>query len=196
MGADGDGQKRRGRSERDADESLADGERPGFPMQRAVGTGIADDGVALTENEIHGSAGDRGGARNVRFGGKAGTFDAEEKRKVVVKAADRVRRAHEGENGILHQRGEVLHGAAAGGSVGAVAAGLIEHGGHVIGHGFAVQPAGRVQHGIEFGVSGEPAGVGAQEGSDRAAVIAGSLRLPLQSRLRCVIQDYGFSPLG
>lgn len=196
MGADGDGQKRRGSGERDADQSLADGERRGFSVQRAVGTGIADDGVALAEHEINGPAGDRGGARYVGFGGKAGTFDAEKKRKVVVKAADRVRRAHEGEDGVLHQGGEVLDGAAAGGGVGAVAAGLIEHGGHVVGHGFAVQPAGRVEHGVELGVSREPAGVGAQESGDRAAIVAGGLRLPLQSRLRCVIQDYGFSPLG
>lgn len=138
MGADGDGQKRRRSGERDADQSLADGERCGFSMQRAVGTGIADDGIALAEDEINGPTGDQGGARDVRFGGKAGTFDAEEKRNVVVKAADRVGRAHEGENGVLHQRGEVLDGAAAGGSVRAMAAGLIEHGGHVVGHGFAM----------------------------------------------------------
>lgn len=196
MRADGDGQKRGSPGERNADQSLANGERRGLAMQRAVGTGIADDGIALAEDGINGPAGDQGGAGNVGFGGKASAFDAEEKRKVVVKAPNRIRCPHEGQDGVLHQGGEVLHGAAAGGGVGAVATGLVEHGGHVVGHGFAMQATGWIEHGVKLGVSREPAGIGPQERGDQAAIIGGGLRLPLQSRLRCVIQDYGFSPLG
>ena len=113
-----------------------------------------------------------------------------------MKAPGRVWGAHEGKDGVLDEGGEILDRAAAGGGVGAVAAGLVEHGGHMVGHGFAVQTAGRVEDGVKLGMGGEPAGIGAEEGGDRAAVIAGGLGLPLQSRLRCVIQDYGFSPLG
>ena len=126
----------------------------------------------MAEEGADGAERDRGGAGEKRLGGEADAFDAEEEGKVIVEAPGRVGGAHEGEDGVLDQGGEVLDGAAAGGGVGAVAAGLVEHGGHVVGHGFAVEAAGRVEHGVKLGVGGEPAGVGAQESGDRTAVIS------------------------
>ncbi len=189
--AGGEGDHSRAGHQGHADEGFAAGKRGGLAVEREVADGVTDEGGPVAEQGVDGARDEAGGALQIEFGAEADAFEAQQAGNVVLQAPGRVWRADEREDGVLNELHEPIGGSASAGSCGAVTAGLVEHGRHVVGDGFPVEAARRLEHGVEFGMCGEPAGIRAQEGCNQTVAILG---LPLQTYQRCVIQNYGHSP--
>ena len=173
------------------------GDEARIAVQHRVAHGVAHQRAALSEHPIDRPNGNARRAGHVRFGTQPDALEPQQAGHVVLQAPDRVRRPHQSQYGILHELHEALGSAAARGGAGSMPPCLLQHRRHMIGHRLAVQAPRRLEYGVEFRMRGEPAGIGAQERRDQpVALLADGFRLPLQSCQRCVIQDYGLSPLG